>query len=151
MAWYDVVRVVLYTLWFVMAGLVVKLLVVRRRWRHPLRGNGPMLVALLLILVNTEITRARNIGAAPPPYLPSVITIVVATLLVLWWLWRQMELIPRWIREHVPWHRKQADYSWEEHVTHSGKAAAGPDDAQQVREGRKVESKDWPPRSIETK
>jgi len=113
--WSEVARVVLYCLWFVIAGLVVKLLATRRRWRHPLRGNGPMLWAMLLILASVEWTRARNIADAPPPFVPALGLSYLATALILYWLWRQMELIPRWLRQHLPWRRTHADYTLKEH------------------------------------
>lgn len=118
MAWYDYVRIALYALWFVIPLLVVKLLATRKRWRQPLRGNGPMLWALLLMVVASEVARARNIAAGqrtPPPYLPSLVIITAATFLILYWLWRQMELVPRWLRRHLPWRRTRADYTTEEH------------------------------------
>jgi uncharacterized membrane protein len=118
-SWDSPLLYVLYALWVVIALLTVKLLVTRRRWRHPLRGNGPMLFALLLSLVNTEIARGRTIqdahAATPPPYWPSVVVTYVVTMLIVYWLWRQMELIPSWIRRHLPWRRSRADYTMEEH------------------------------------
>lgn len=119
MPWYDYLRVALFIAWGVILLLTVKLLLTRRRWRHPLRGNGPMLYALFLILLGVEWARARNIEESPPPYTPSLLLTSAATLLILWWLWRQMELIPRWIRAHVPWRRTSADYSMKEHEHHA--------------------------------
>jgi hypothetical protein len=126
--WYDWIRLALYVSWVVMIGLTIKLLVVRSRWRHPFRGNGPMLWALLLLLISTEMSRARNISAGdrtPPPYLPSLLLVCVVTVLIMVWLWQQMELLPRWLREHIHLRRRRnpprpspADYTNEEDVQH---------------------------------
>lgn len=126
--WYDWVRLTLYVSWGVMILLIVKLLIHRARWRHPFRGNGPMLWALLLLLISTELSRARNIDAGkatPPPYLPSLVLVVIVTVLIYVWLWQQMELLPRWLRNHIHLRRKRnpprpspADYTREEDVRH---------------------------------
>lgn len=118
MEWTEWARIGLYCLWIIMAALVVKLLVLRERWKHPLRGNGPMLWAMLLILLSVEWTRARNIEDAPPPFVPALSLSYLATFLILYWLWRQMELIPAWIRKHLPWRRTAADYTMKEHDEH---------------------------------
>jgi hypothetical protein len=124
--WYDYLRLALFVLWgAILLPLTVKLLITRRRWRHPLRGNSPMLWALLLLLAGVEWARARNIAVGaetPPPFIPSLLLSTVATLLIIWWLWRQMELIPRWIREHIRWRRTRADYTIEEHEHHAADA-----------------------------
>ena len=126
--WFDWVRLVLYISWVVMILLIVKLLAVRSRWRHPFRGNGPMLWALLLLLISTELARARNIDAGeatPPPYLPSLVMVIVVTLLVYVWLWQQMELLPQWLRTHIRVRRTRnpprpspADYTEQEDWEH---------------------------------
>lgn len=126
--WFDWVRLALYVSWGVMILLIVKLLVVRARWRHPFRGNGPMLWALLLLLISTELSRARNINAGqetPPPYVPSLILVVIVTVLIYVWLWQQMELLPRWLRTHILRRRQDnpprpspADYTQEEDRRH---------------------------------
>lgn len=115
----EIARIALYGVWLVMAALIIKVLIYRKRWRHPFRGNGPVLFALLLVLISVEWTRARNIADAPPPYVPALALSWVATLLLMYWLWRQMELIPRWIRTHIPWRRTTADYTIEEHDDHA--------------------------------
>lgn len=107
--WYDLVRLVLYVLWGVMALLVIKLLITQSRWRHPLRGNGPMLWALLLLLLSTELARARNLHQAGPPYLPSLLATTAATLLITYWLWQQLELLPRWLRRPLRRRRGRRD------------------------------------------
>lgn len=109
---------VVYALQLLIVLLTLKLLVTRKRWRHPLRGNGPMLWALIVSLIATEIARAHNLSLGidnPPPYFPSIIAVLVETLLIFYWLWRQLELIPRWLRRVLPWHRTKADYTLEEH------------------------------------
>jgi hypothetical protein len=121
--WYRAVLWAIYIVTILIVLLTVKLLVTRRRWRHPLRGNGPMLWALIIGLVATEIARAHNLSLGhdnPPPYFPALIAVLAETLLILYWLWRQLELIPRWLRQHVPWRRKRADYTSEEHDRHVG-------------------------------
>lgn len=125
MPWYEYVRIALFISWGVMVLLTAKLLVVRSRWRHPLRGNGPMLYALLLVLVSVELARSRNITESPPPFVPSLLLSVVATVLITVWLWQQMELLPKWLREHIRLSRKKnpptpspADYTIEEDIQH---------------------------------
>lgn len=122
MPWYDYLRIALFVAWGIIFLLTVKLLVTRQRWRHPLRGNGPMLYALALTMGAVEWSRARNIAAgdtAPPPFVPSLLLTTAATLLIMWWIWRQMELIPRWLRAHIPWRRTTADYSPKEQERHA--------------------------------
>lgn len=121
--WYELVRIGLYVLWFVIAALVVKLLIVRGRWRHPLRENSPMLVAILLMVVSVEISRARNISDAPPPYTPPLLINIVVTLLIGYWLWQQMELIPRWLRTHLRIRRRRRNVA-----AGARRAASGVDD-----------------------
>lgn len=120
MTWYDALRVVVYAVSVLIIMLTIKLLLTRRRWRHPLRGNGPMLCALLVSLAATELARARNIGQAPPPYLPSLIAVLVETLLILWWLWSQLELIPRWVRQHLSRRRARRSDDQEDPMFTSG-------------------------------
>lgn len=61
MPWYEYVRITLFIAWGLIILLTVKLLWVRARWRHPFRGNGPMLYAMLMVLIGVELARSRNI------------------------------------------------------------------------------------------
>lgn len=128
MPWYEYVRIALFISWGIIILLTVKLLWVRARWKHPLRGNGPMLYALLLMLVGVEWARAGNIRDAPPPHTPVLFLSVAATGLILVWLWQQMELLPRWLRDHIRLRRKinpptpsPADYTKEEDRQHGSR------------------------------
>lgn len=187
MSWDSPIIYLLYALWVVIALLVLKLLVTRKRWRHPLRGSGPMLFALLLSLVNTEVARGRTIQDAhentPPPYWPSVAVSYVVTLLILYWLWRQLELIPRWLRQHLLRRREARRvetttgddmFATGDRVrlpgrggvlgrvvgaqTPDGKAYVRLDsgsactfDVSELESVDAVQTKEWPPRGIETK
>lgn len=184
MTWYLALRLVLYVLWGIIGLLVVKLLIVHGRWRHPLRGNGLMLWALLLLLANAELARAQHLAHDDkPPWPWSVLPIALATVGILVWLWRQLELIPRWLRQHLLRRREARRvetttgddmFATGDRVrlpgrdgvlgrvvgaqTPDGKAYVRLDsgsactfDVSELESADAVQTKEWPPRGIETK
>lgn len=57
--------------------------------------------------------------------MPALILSVIATGLIFVWLWQQMELLPRWLRDHIRLRRREnppepspADYTTEEDIEH---------------------------------
>lgn len=98
-SWVDWWRLALYGVQLVIFLLVAKLLTGRRpdgrlRLLHPLAGNTPMYLALLALLIGSMLNRIRNLGA--PPGWPTLLTTTIATLLIVVWLYRNLELRAGW-------------------------------------------------------
>jgi hypothetical protein len=97
LTWYDTVRLVLYLTEVVILLQVVKLLFTNNRWRHPLTHNTPMYLSLFMLLLSSAIARVRNIGSGPPNWWGLWLSLV-ATLLIIVWLFNELEFRPAWLQ-----------------------------------------------------
>lgn len=112
-AWYDYWRLALLAPTIIIALLVLKLLVTKHRGErlprvcYPLRGNTPMYLGLFALLVSSAIARARNVQESEPPNILQLVVVTIAMLLIIVWLWKNLEILPDWLRSirHYREHR----------------------------------------------
>jgi hypothetical protein len=97
LTWYDTVRLGLYLAEVIILLQVVKLLFSHNRWRHPLRHNTPMYLALFTLLLSSAIARVKNIGSGPPNWWGLWLSLVAVGLIIVW-LFNELEFRPAWLR-----------------------------------------------------
>lgn len=114
-AWYDYWRLALLGPTIIIAMLVIKLLLTKHRGErlpricYPFRGNTPMYLGLLALLISSAIARARNVQESEPPNIGQLLVVTIAMLLIIVWLWKNLEILPDWLRGHRP-HRNRGGH-----------------------------------------